>query len=135
TMGYMPFHNRDMVWLEKHNQTTAWLGELNDVPANLNYVGEVGCCMNFFSEVLGIPSTTPEHSQLYWPLTGVNLDVEIAKAAEHIAAFLCLFANNFEYQRGSSYYKKTQCRSFVSEEFGISTWSWTTFHAKLVEHT
>lgn len=135
TMAYSPATNRDLAWKNKIHDVSRWLAKINDVGnPRLPYDVEGGTISNMFNEVFGIPAMTPEHVPSYWDRMGIDLDTHVAKSAEQITAYLCMFANLYENFRGRAYYKRLQCRSFCSQEFGISTWTWNIYHDKMLEY-
>lgn len=131
-ISYWVWQNKSFVWLKEQDYVESWLVNLNETTKRtVPYEAVGGSYTQYFGEVLGIPSVTPEHSWLWWSNLGLPVDAQIAKATEQLAAFLCMFANLHQQFRGNPFYKKLVERSFLSEQFGIGTWTKQTLLNKL----
>ena len=125
-ISYWVWQNTDFVWLKEQDFVETYLVNLNETNKMPNPYGAAGgSYTQYFTEVLGIPSITPEHCTVWWESLGMPIGAQIAKATEQTAAFLCMFANLHQQFKGYPFYKKLVERSFLSEEFGIGTWSKT----------
>ncbi|MGS4345095.1 M14 family zinc carboxypeptidase [Myroides odoratus] len=123
-IAYAPFQNEKWIWMQHMNDITTCLAARNDVNSiRIPYVGKFGSVSNFFNEIIGVPSITPEHVTSWWSKFGYHLDSQIAKSTEQIVAFIYMFSKIYVNPRYTSYYTGLISRSFLTEEFGISS-SW-----------